>query len=76
MRNEKPTVTDGSPTLAALANLPVTSSTEQVYLNGLRMNEGAGNDYTIVYATGVITFSSNLKVPKDIVIVDYEYVAP
>jgi hypothetical protein len=73
---EKPTVTDGSPILAALANIPVDNGTLRVYLNGLRMNEGAGNDYTVNYATGVITFEYNLKTPKDIVICDYEYTAP
>jgi len=72
--NEKPTVTSGSPTLGALSNLPVTSGALRVYLNGMRMEEGAGNDYTVVYATGVITFEYNMKT-KDKVICDYEYVS-
>ena len=70
---EAPTVTDGSGVLPALANIPVKASTAQVYLNGMRMRSGAGNDYTIVEATGVITFLFNLKDPKDTVLVDYEY---
>lgn len=73
--NEEPTVTNGSPTLGALANLPVTAATLRVYRNGMRMLEGSGNDYTFVAATGVITFEYNLKT-KDQVIADYEYVSP
>lgn len=68
--SEKPTVTNGSPILGALANIPVTDV--RVYLNGLRMDEGAGNDYTINLTTGVITFEYNMKT-KDKVIVDYKY---
>jgi hypothetical protein len=71
--NEVPTVTDGSPILAALANLPVTAVTLRLYRNGMRMLEGSGNDYQLVAATGVVTFEYNLKT-KDQVIADYEYV--
>jgi hypothetical protein len=70
---EVPTVTNGSPTLAALANIPVKAGTARVYLNGLRQLPGGSNDYTINETTGVITFNFNLKDPKDTVIVDYEY---
>jgi hypothetical protein len=68
--SEAPTVTDGSPTVT-LANTP-DAGTERVYLNGIRQQVGAGNDYTISGA--VITFADNLKAPnKDVVIVDYRY---
>ena len=69
---ETPTVTDGSPTLAALANIPVVADTAKVYLNGLRQVEGALNDYTINEVTGVITFTSNLET-GDCAVVDYKY---
>jgi len=71
--SEEPTVTDGSAVLPALANIPVLAGTARVYLNGLRQLVGGGNDYTINETTGVITFSSVLKDPKDTVIVDYKY---
>lgn len=70
--NEKPATTVGVAALAPLANLPVLPGTERVYWNGLRADEGAGNDYTIVYATGVITMAVNMKV-KDKIQVDYKY---
>jgi len=70
---EAPTVTNGSPTLAALSNIPVSTGTARVYLNGIRQFIGGSNDYTIVESTGVITFTSNLKTPKDVVLVDYRY---
>lgn len=34
----------------------VVANSVQVYLNGLIQEEGAGNDYTIVNSTGVVTF--------------------
>jgi len=76
--SEEPAVTNGAAAVAALSNLPVISGTERVYLNGVRQREGAGNDYTIVLATGVITFTFNLTNPgpaaaADVVMVDYEY---
>lgn len=73
---EYPTVTNGSPTLAALANIPIVSGTERVYLNGVRQKRGASDDYTINPTTGVITFNFNLKNTPgklDMVAVDYEY---
>lgn len=42
----------------------------KVYLNGLRLLEGTGNDYTVDYNTGKITFATNF-VDGDILIVDY-----
>ena len=46
---------NGSNTTYVLANTPV-SGTEEVYLNGIQQEPGAGNDYTI--ATSTITFLS------------------
>jgi len=39
------------------ANLPVKSAdTFRLYMNGILQRQGAGNDYTIVIATGVVTW--------------------
>jgi len=54
---EKPTVDTQGQTVVTLANAPVTG-TEMVYVNGVLMDEGAGNDYTISGAT--ITFEFGL----------------
>jgi hypothetical protein len=70
--SEKPAITVGNAVLAPLANIPVLAGTARVYWNGLRAEEGAGNDYTIDEITGVITMGSNMKV-KDKIIVDYKY---
>jgi len=70
---EEPAITHNSPTLPALANIPVDAGTARVFLNGLRQAPGSGKDYTINETTGVITFEFNLKNPKDHVMVDYEY---
>lgn len=71
--NEDVPVTNGSPTVT-LGNTPVVN-TERVYLNGLRMNEGATEDYTISGAT--ITFAFNLRTTPptqaDTVVADYEF---
>ena len=66
--------TNGSPTIT-LSNTNLVSGTERVYLNGVRQQVGGGNDYTIVYSTGVITFNFNLKNTPgqiDLVCVDYQ----
>jgi len=47
----------------------VLANSVQVYLNGLIQEEGAGNDYTIVLATGVVTFLTPLEA-TDIVIMN------
>lgn len=53
---ETPTgLVNGSNTSFVLANTPVTG-TEEVYLNGIQQDAGAGNDYTI--SAGTITFAS------------------
>jgi hypothetical protein len=65
--NETPAVTGGS-AVVNLANTPVLGS-QQVYLNGLRMAPGSGNDYTI--SGGVITFTFTLAA-DDTVLVDYK----
>jgi len=60
-------VVNGSNVTFTIAAL-VLSGTEEVYLNGMLMNAGAGNDYTIVYAaTTTITF---LTAPSNTPIVD------
>lgn len=64
--NEAPAVSGGSPAVTLL-NTPVVGS-QQVYLNGLRMAPGAGNDYTI--GGSVITFTFTLNA-DDTVLVDY-----
>jgi hypothetical protein len=46
---------NGSNTTYVLANAPI-SGTDQVYLNGIQQDPGAGNDYTIAAST--ITFLS------------------
>lgn len=58
---------NGSNTSFTLANTPLTG-TVKVYLNGMRQNAGAGNDYTI--SAGTITY---LTAPAtgDILLVDY-----
>ena len=66
--SEELTVTHNSSTVSSLSNTPV-AGTERVYLNGLRMNPGSANDYTISGTD--ITFTYNLRT-FDVVIVDYE----
>lgn len=68
---EKPAPTQSLPTLPPLANLPI-AGTVRVYRNSGRMDEGSGEDYTVNYATGVITFEFNLK-SADKILVDYKY---
>jgi hypothetical protein len=68
---EAPTVTTGLAVVSATNNLPIMG-TLRVYLNGLRMAEGAGCDYTVNYSTGVITFEYPLQA-NDYVAVDYEF---
>jgi len=66
---EAPSLDVGAET-ATLANTPVVGSV-RVYMNGLRLIEGAGDDYTI--SGGVITFTSPGIQPNDVVTVDYKY---
>ncbi len=64
---------NGSNTAFTIAAL-VLSGTEEVFLNGILLNAGAGNDYTIAYgATTTITF---LTAPSntpfaDVILVNY-----
>jgi len=62
-------VTHNSAVLPALANTPV-AGTVQVYLNGLRMLAGSGNDFTV---TGSVITMEYLLKTNDQVQVDYEY---
>lgn len=61
-------IATGSQTVMATfsGSAAVVSASVQVYLNGLLQEEGAGNDYTIVLSTGVVTFLTGL-VAGDIV---------
>jgi len=67
--NEILAVTHNVAVLPAVASAPV-AGTMQVFLNGLRMLVGSGNDYTITGS--IITFEYLLK-NNDQVVVDYEY---
>lgn len=62
------TINGTNPTFT-LANTP-TAGTEQVFVNGVLQNVGAGNDYTI--STNTITFQSG-AIPQtgDVVLVNY-----
>ncbi len=66
--SENLAITHNTPNLSPLAATPV-AGTERVYLNGIRVERGAGNDYTITGS--VITMEYNLKT-NDKVLVDYE----
>lgn len=60
---------NGSNTDFTLANTPV-SGTEMVFLNGMLMNAGAGNDYTI--SGNTITFlTGSIPISTDTVLVTY-----
>lgn len=54
-----------------VASSPIKAGTLRVYDNGIRL--AVGLDYTVVEATGVITFVDTLKANKANVVVDYEY---
>ena len=60
---------NGSNTVFTIANVP-TPNSEQVFLNGILLNSGVGNDYTISGTT--ITFSVPPLV-EDFVLVNYFY---
>lgn len=68
---EKLTATQSSPILPPLANIPI-AGTVRVYRNGSRMDIGSGEDLTVNYTTGVLTFEFNLK-SADKILVDYKY---
>jgi hypothetical protein len=65
---------NGSNTTFTIASNMVSGS-EEVFKNGILMNAGAGNDYTIAYgATSTITFltaPSSLGGYTDVIIVNY-----
>lgn len=66
---ENLTFTSGNASVA-LASAPVLGS-ERIYLNGLLLNQGAGNDYTIT-AGGAITLLGNaIPVTGDIILANY-----
>jgi hypothetical protein len=57
-------------TTATVANTPI-AGLERVYRNGQRLNEGAGNDYTL--SGNTFTFARTLTA-STVILVDYEYV--
>lgn len=68
--NETPSGTiNGSNAAFTLANTP-TAGTVRVYVDGVRMNPGGSNDYTI--STNTITFNTG-AIPQtgDIILCDY-----
>lgn len=58
---------NGSNTSFTLANTP-TSGTLRLYLNGVRLKSGAGNDYTL--STNIITFTT-APISGDVILADY-----
>lgn len=70
--NEKPAVVHNA-TTCTLLHTP-NSGTLCIYLNGLRLEEGTGKDFTFVGTT--VTFTFQLKTnphQSDVVICDYQY---
>ncbi len=64
---------NGSNTAFTIPDLILTG-TEEIYKNGILMNAGAGNDYTIAYAaTSTITFATapNSNGFTDVILVNY-----
>lgn len=60
---------DGSNTNFTLANTP-TAGTVKVYVNGVRMNPGSGNDYTI--SGNTLTFLTGaIPTTGDVLLADY-----
>jgi hypothetical protein len=54
--------------------LVVLAGTEKVWLDGQLLRRGEGNDYTIDYSSGEITFTSRHVITSDSrVVVDFEY---
>ena len=62
-------VGDNSKTIYYTTKAPVVDGTETVYVNGTKMKKGATKDYTIVYSTGEITFTT----APDWVLIEVEY---
>ncbi|MBK9356794.1 MAG: hypothetical protein IPN08_05265 [Bacteroidales bacterium] len=69
------TVNGSNVTFTIAAN--VISGTEEVFKNGILMNAGAGNDYTITYgATTTITFATAPSAASsytDVILVNYSF---
>jgi hypothetical protein len=69
IENETPTGTiNGANVTFTLANTPHANSFVKLYLNGLRLQQGASNDYTVSGAT--ITFNT-APVTNDVLLCDY-----
>ncbi len=53
----------------------VIAGSEQVYVNGSRVNRGAENEYIIDYGLGEITFTNNLVVTDETrIVVEFQYI--
>jgi hypothetical protein len=53
----------------------VIAGSEQVYVDGVRVNRGAENEYIIDYGLGEITFTNNLVVADETrIIVEFQYI--
>ncbi len=55
-------------------NMVVLAGTEKVWLNGELMRRGEGNDYTVDYSAGEITFTARRVISSESrIVVDFEY---
>ena len=71
--NEVPSgVIDGANAIFILVNTPVSNNSVTIQLNGLKMKQGAGNDYTISGVT--VTFEVG-QIPQlgDNILADYTH---
>ncbi|MDZ7806484.1 MAG: hypothetical protein U5K71_05170 [Gracilimonas sp.] len=52
----------------------ILAGTEQVYINGQRVNRGAENDYIIDYGIGEVTFTNQQLITDETrIVIEYEY---
>lgn len=54
--------------------ITILAGTEQVYINGQRVNRGAENDYIIDYGIGEVTFTNQQLITDETrIVIEYEY---
>jgi len=63
---------DGTTADFNLDHIPIVDGSETIYVDGVAQTEGVGNDYTIVPATGVITFEAT-AIPELGVVITADY---